>query len=162
MDQGAHFSFTDTSWGFSCFFDYLFPPHPVILLHVGGISAKINVFHKSFFWKCFIDPQHRLSDDLQLLVINASSDLWPLVLHQNSSERPSTDRSMRQHIDLDACSAGLFLPYCLCMFTSFHLQANFYISIPDLGLSGLSHCSFFADEQMNCVLSHYNEATDSL
>lgn len=39
--------------------------------------------------------QDGLSDDLQLLVINANSDLWPAVLHQNSSSTASSPRSKR-------------------------------------------------------------------
>lgn len=114
--------------------------------------------------------QDGLSDDLQLLVINANSDLWPAVLHQNSSSTASSPRSKRPSaywspvmLAPQPCSSL----YCFLHFFSFSLQVficrrTFHISIPDLWLSGLSQSLLVRQQQMNSVLSHYNEATDSL
>lgn len=77
--------------------------------------------------------QDGLSDDLQLLVINANSDLWPAVLHQNSSSTASSPRSKRPSaywspvmLAPQPCSSlYCFLHFFFLLFTSFHLQENF-------------------------------------
>lgn len=115
--------------------------------------------------------QDGLSDDLQLLVINANSDLWPAVLHQNSSSTassPPIEATVSVLISCDARAVALFQPLLLfTFFFFFSLQVficrrTFHISIPDLWLSGLSQSLLVRQQQMNSVLSHYNEATDSL
>lgn len=73
--------------------------------------------------------QDGLSDDLQLLVINANSDLWPAVLHQNSSSTASSPRSKRPSaywspvmLAPQPCSSlYCFLHFFFLLFTSFHL-----------------------------------------
>lgn len=97
----------------------------------GGTSTKKkkkpSINH--FLGNGSLIQQDGLSDDLQLLVINANSDLWPAVLHQNSSSTASSPRSKRPSaywspvmLAPQPCSSlYCFLHFFFLLFTSFHL-----------------------------------------
>lgn len=100
----------------------------------------------------------RLSDDLELSVINAYSALWPVV-HQHISELPSPGQRDNRVL-ISHLISSYHLSRCEITFTRFCLYTH--VCFPGLWLSGLSLLLLVRSNRWTLMLSHYNEAADCL
>lgn len=110
---------------------------------------EVSLIQKMFPINHFFWEMHHWSsrtgslDDLQLLAINASSDLWPPVLRHSSFEPPSMDRSERGHIDLSRCWLCSLVPAALLLHVLqvFICKRTFTLAFLISGCQGCHSCS---------------------